>query len=96
MGLIEDKRERERERERMIEKEKRRKREKEFMSIVCSAEKLVAAANHGTWTVKHGEKPRSGNLSTATERFCPPARPKIGQFPSHRGFAREFSSTSLA
>lgn len=64
------------------------------MSIVCSAEKLVAAANRGTWTVKRGEKPRSGNLSTATERFCPPARPKIGQFPSHRGFAGEFSSTS--
>jgi len=91
MGLIEDKRERENDRER----EAKKKRER-VMSIVCSAEKLVAAANRGTWTVKHGEKPRSGNLSTATERFCPPARPKIGQFPSHRGFAREFSSTSLA
>lgn len=67
---------------------------KEFMSIVvCSAEKLVTAANRGTWTVKRREKPRSGNLSTATERFCPPVRPKIGQFPSHRGFAGEFSST---
>lgn len=37
------------------------------MSIVCSVEKLVAT-NPDTWTVKRGEKPRSGNLSAATER----------------------------
>lgn len=65
------------------------------MSIVCSAEKLVAAvANRDTWTVKRGEKPRSGNLSAATERFYPLARPKIGQFPTHREFAEEFPSIS--
>lgn len=65
------------------------------MSIVCSAEKLVVAANRGTWTVKRGEKPRSGNLSATTERFYPLARPKIGQFPTHREFAQEFPSISL-
>lgn len=51
-------------------------------------------SNRDTWTVKRREKPCSGNLSTATERFCLPARPKIGQFPSYRGFVGEFSSTS--
>ncbi|KAL2725927.1 hypothetical protein V1477_018365 [Vespula maculifrons] len=46
-------------------------------------------ANRATWTVKRGKNQQRGNLNGAAEIFSG-ARPKIGQFPTHREIMGKF------
>ncbi|KAF7418958.1 hypothetical protein HZH68_001611 [Vespula germanica] len=46
-------------------------------------------ANRATWTVKREKNQQRGNLNGATEIFSG-ARPKIGQFPTHREIMGKF------